>query len=117
MKNLFISEILNYIIVIGIGVLSLFVRRQLKIYTNSKLKLIEIQKEAIKQSMGIAAYNKDRSLVIDIVKTVEQLGKEFNWNDEFKHIKVLQFIEGKTGLSDEEIYNMIKSTVLDINRN
>ncbi|XOQ58323.1 MAG: hypothetical protein ACFWUI_01205 [Clostridium sp.] len=51
-----------------------------------------------------------------MVKTVEQLGKEFNWEGAVKHSKVLELIEGKTGLSDDEIYNIIKSTVLEVNQ-
>ncbi|MFU0784327.1 hypothetical protein [Clostridium sp.] len=55
-------------------------------------------------------------IVQDMVKTVEQLGKEFNWEGAVKHSKVLELIEGKTGLSDDEIYNIIKSTVLEVNQ-
>jgi len=66
---------------------------------DSKQNLIEKQKEVIKQSMDIELYNKDVAVVKNEVKTVEQLGKEFDWDGAIKHSKVLELIQGKTGLT------------------
>ncbi|ELP59258.1 hypothetical protein F502_10278 [Clostridium pasteurianum DSM 525 = ATCC 6013] len=73
-------------------------RRQVKAFLDSKQELINKQKEALKQTMGIELYNKDVDVVKNAVKTVEQLGKEFNWEGAIKHSKVLELIEGKTAL-------------------
>ncbi|MFL0197765.1 hypothetical protein ACJDU8_19665 [Clostridium sp. WILCCON 0269] len=43
------------------------------------------------------------------------LGKESNWKGAVKHPKVLELIKGKIGLSYDEIYNIIKGTVLEVN--
>ncbi len=114
------TEIVNSIVIpiIGaaIGTIIEIGRRQIKSYMDSKQKLIEKQKEAVKQSMGIELYNKDVKVVQDTVKTVEQIGKEFDWDGALKHSKVLELIAGKTGLSDTEIYNIIKATVLEVNK-
>lgn len=55
------------------------------------------------------------SVVKQAVQTVEQLGKEFNWEGKIKHSKVREMVEGKTGLSDTDIFNTIKATVLEVN--
>ncbi len=115
MKELFINGILIPILVAVIGTILEIGRRQVKAFLDSKQQLIEKQKEALIQTMGIEQYNKDKQVIEDTVKTVEQLGKEFNWEGTFKHSKVLELIEGKTGLSDAEIFNIIKATVLEVN--
>lgn len=113
------QTIINDIIipVVGAGVATILEigRRQVKAFLDSKQELIEKQKEALKQTIGIEQYNKDEAIVKDAVKTVEQLGKEFNWEGAVKHSKVLELISGKTGLSDDDIFNIIKGTVLEVN--
>ncbi|URZ15814.1 hypothetical protein [Clostridium felsineum] len=114
MKELVINQILIPLLVAVIGTILEVSRRQLKGYLDSKKELIEKQKEALKQSMGIEQYNKDVAIIKQAVATVEQLGKEFNWDGVLKHSKVLEMIRGKTKFTDEEIYNMIKATVLEV---
>ncbi len=116
MNQLFINSILIPVVGAGVGTILEIGRRQLKSFLDSKLELIEKQKEVLKQSIGIEQYNNDKTIVQDAVKTVEQLGKEFNWEGEIKHSKVLEMIEGKTGLSDTDVYNIIKGTVLEVNK-
>lgn len=76
------QTIINDIIipVVGAGVVTVLEigRRQVKAFLDSKQELINKQKEAIKQSMGIELYNKDVAVVKKAVFAVEQLGKEFN---------------------------------------
>lgn len=115
MKELLINGILIPILVAVIGTILEIGRRQVKFFLDSKQQLIEKQKEALIQTMGIEQYNKDKQVIQDAVKTVEQLGKEFNWEGTIKHSKVLELIEGKTGLSDTDIYNIIKAAVLEVN--
>lgn len=116
MDTTLISSIVIPVVGAVIGTILEIARRQLKTYLNSKQGLIDKQKEAVKQSMGIEMYNKDKQIVQDTVKTVEQLGKELDWDGTLKHSKVLELIKDKTGLSDTEIYNIIKATVLEVNK-
>lgn len=111
-----INNIIIPIVGAVIGTILEIGRRQLKAYLDSKKDLIEKQKEAVKQSMGIELYNKDVKVVQDAVKTIEQIGREMNWDGTLKHSKVLELVKDKTGLSDTEIYNIIKATVLEVNK-
>lgn len=113
------QTIVNEIIIpiIGAGVVAVLEigRRQLKAFLDAHKELIEKQKEAVIQTIGIDQYNKDVAIVKNAVFTAEQLGKEFNWEGTIKHSKVLELIQGKTGLSDDEIFNIIKGAVLEVN--
>lgn len=117
MKEQIINQIIVPILVAGIGTIIEIGRRQVKKFLDSKQELIEKQKEALQQSMGIEQYNKDADTVKQMVMTVEQLGKENDWKGELKHSKVLEMVEGKTGLSDDEIFNIIKAAVAELNIN
>lgn len=115
MKELVINQIVIPLLVAIIGTILEVSRRQLKAFLDAHKELIEKEKEALENSIGIEKYNKDVATIKIAVQAVEQLGKEFNWDGEIKHNKVLKLIEGKTGLTDEEIYNMIKAAVSEIN--
>lgn len=116
MKEQIINQIVVPVLVMIIGTILEVARRQLKIYLDSKQELIDKQKEALQQSMGIEQYNKDVSTVKQTVLAVEQLGREFNWEGAIKHSKVLEKLKGKTGLTDAEIYDIIKAVVADLNK-
>ncbi|MBV4424936.1 hypothetical protein [Clostridium tyrobutyricum] len=116
MNATLVNNIIIPIVGAGVGTILEIARRQIKAFLDSKQKLIQKQQESLKQSMGVELYNKDKQFVQDMVKTVEQMGKEMNWDGALKHSKVLEFIAGKTGLSDTEIYNIIKGAVLEVNK-
>lgn len=116
MNQTLITSIIIPILVAVIGTILEIARRQVKAFIDSNRQLIEKQKQALIQSMGIERYNADVAIVKQAVQTVEQLGKEFNWEGTVKHSKVLEMIEGKTGLTDTEIYNIIKAVVLQVNQ-
>lgn len=116
MNATLVNNIIIPIVGAGVGTILEIARRQIKAFLDSKQELIEKQKESVKQSMGVELYNKDKQFVQDMVKTVEQMGKEMNWDGALKHSKVLEFIAGKTGLSDTDIYNIIKGAVLEVNK-
>lgn len=62
--------------------------------------------------MGQDEYNHAKEAAQDIVYKVEQLGKELAWDAVTKHSKAVEEIAAKcTGLTDEDIYNIIKTTV------
>lgn len=115
MKELIINQVVIPLLLAGIGTIAEIARRQYKKYIDSKQELIEKQKEALQQTMGIEQYNKDVSTIKQAVMTIEQLGKEYDWKGAIKHTKVLELVEGKTGLTDEEIFNIIKAAVAGLN--
>lgn len=116
MKELIVNQIVIPVLVAGIGTILEIGRRQVKFYLDSKQDLIKKQDKALEQSMGTEQYNKDKTYLKGIVKTVEQLGKEFDWEGTVKHSKVLEIIKDKTNLRDDEIYNIIKETVFEVNQ-
>jgi hypothetical protein len=115
MKDLIINQIIVPVLIVLIGTIIEIGRRQLKKFLGSNEELIDKQKQALQQSIGIELYNKDRETIRDAVKAVEQLGKENHWAGSLKHSKVFEMVQGKTGLTDEEIFNIIKATVAEFN--
>lgn len=115
MKELLISQVvtpvLEVILTLLIGIITYYAKQ----FYNKHKDFLALQREQIVQKIGIDKYNADIAVVTQAVKTVEQLGKEFDWQGELKHSKVLEMIESKTGLSDTDIYNIIKATVLEVN--
>lgn len=74
--------------------------------------------EALKAKIGQEEYNHTKQVAQDIVYKVEQLGKELAWDGIEKHAKAAEGIASKCAdLSDEEIYNIIKTTVGMFNTN
>lgn len=87
-------------------------------FYNRQLKFIEQQEEALKIKMGQEQYNHVKGEAQDIIYKVEQLGKELAWDAVTKHAKAAEEIAAKyTGLSEEDIYNIIKTTVGLMNSN
>ncbi len=85
-------------------------------YYNRQLQFIEQQETTLKAKMGQEEYNRTKQEAIEIVYKVEQLGKELAWDAVTKHAKAAEEIAAKsTGLSEEDIYNIIKTTVGMIN--
>ncbi|MFL0196712.1 hypothetical protein ACJDU8_14270 [Clostridium sp. WILCCON 0269] len=82
----------------------------------SKQELIGKQKEALKQQLGDAQYNKDVDTAKRIIMAVEQMGKEYNWEGAIKHSKVVEKITTQTGLSAGDIFDIIKATVSEIGK-
>jgi len=68
--------------------------------------------------MGQENYDNAKQVAQDIIFKVEQLGKELAWDAVTKHAKAAEEIASKyTGLSEEDIYSVIKNTVGMINTN
>lgn len=81
-------------------------------YYNKQLEFISQQQETLKTEMGQNEYNHTKEVAQDVAYKVEQLGKELAWDTVTKHAKVAEEIAAKcTGLIDEDIYNIIKTTV------
>lgn len=120
-KNYIISYVLYFIIT---GILSYAANLLKKMkedknsYYNKQAEFIAAQQEALKAKMGQDNYNHTMQVSKDIVYKIEQLGKELAWDAVTKHAKAAEEIAAKcTGLSDEDIYNIIKTTVGMLNAN
>ncbi|AGK96525.1 phage holin, LLH family [Clostridium pasteurianum] len=115
MKEIIISQILipilGAIISTFIGIITYYARQ---LYNKHK-GFLQLQQQELIQKIGIDKYNIDVVIIKNAVKAVEQLGKENDWTGTFKHSKVLELIADKTGLTDEQIYNIIKGAVLEVN--
>lgn len=109
--NKIVPDVLYAIITILIGLITYYAKQ----FWLKHKDFLELQREQLIQKIGIDTYNKDVAMLQNAVYAVEQLGKEFDWEGTVKHSKVLEMIEGKTGLSNEEIYSIIKATVGEIN--
>jgi hypothetical protein len=110
--NKIVPDLLYTIVTIILGIITYYVK---KFWLEHK-SFLELQRQQLIQKIGIDKYNQDVAAVKEAVKTVEQLGKEFDWEGTIKHSKVLELVEGKTGLASDEIYNIIKATVLEVNK-
>lgn len=78
--------------------------------------VVDLQAQHLQQVIGKDKYDADKETVKEAVYAVEQQAKEFDWEGELKHSKVLDMVEGKTGLTDEQIFNLIKGFVLEVNK-
>lgn len=111
-----------YLIITGIlsyaAVLLKKMKEDKNSFYNKQTEFIAAQQEALKAKIGQDEYNHTKQVAQDIVYKVEQLGKELAWDGIEKHAKAAEDIATKcTGLSDEEIYNIIKTTVGMLNTN
>lgn len=115
MKEILISQVLTPIIEVIIstilGIALYYVRK----FYNKHKDFLELQRQQLIQKINIDKYNKDIAVVKNAVNAVEQLGKENKWKGTIKHAKVLEIIKDKTGLTDEQIFNVIKGAVLEVN--
>lgn len=117
MRNLFISQVVIPILGVVFNILLGVIAFYIKTFWNKHKNVLELQRQQLIQKIGIDKYNADVVKVKEAVYAAEQLGKEFDWNGTLKHSKVLEMIEGKTGLTDDQIFNIIKSLVGEMNSN
>ena len=120
-KNYVISYVLYFIItgLISYGaVLLKKIRDDKNSFYNEQLIFVDQQKEALKTKIGQENYDHTKQVAQDIIYKVEQLGKELAWDAVTKHAKATEEIASKyMGLSEEDIYSIIKTTVGMINAN
>jgi hypothetical protein len=120
-KNYVISYVL-YLAITGIVSYGTALLKKMKddknSFYNKQLEFINQQQEALKANIGQDEYNHTKQEAQDIVYKVEQLGKELAWDAVTKHTTAAEEIAAKcTGLTDEDIYNIIKTTVGMFNAN
>lgn len=120
--NLNLTQAIAYIIyflLTSIGALILKEFKKMREDKNSfyskQIEFIGQQQEALKAKLGQEEYDHAKKQAEDIIYKVEQLGKELAWDAVTKHSKATEWISQETGLSDEQIFDIIKSTVGYIN--
>ncbi|AKA72356.1 hypothetical protein [Clostridium scatologenes] len=114
-KNYVISYGIYFLITAVLGYATAIFKKMKddkKSFYNKQMDLINAQQEALKAKVGEEEYNRTKQEVQDIIYKIEQLGKELAWDAVTKHAKAAEEVASKyTGLSDEDIYNIIKTTV------
>lgn len=108
-----IPEVLFLVISICISIITYFTKK----FLTSHKDFLEYQKQQLIQKMGIDKYNHDLDVAKGLVLSVEQQAKTFDWHGDIKHAKATELISNATGLTNEEIYNVIMSTVAELNKN
>lgn len=117
MKELVINQVVIPLLGVGINIVGGIAAYYAKQFYNKHKNVLELEEQQLQQKIGEDKYNMDVARVRQAVYAVEQLGKEFNWSGTFKHNKVLEMIEGKIALTDEQVFNIIKGVVGEINVN
>ena len=114
MKDI-IVQVLPQVIYYLIMALVAFIAVEWKKYNAKVLALKAQAEETAKNTLGLANYTKDRQLVVDSVYKAEQLAKEQALDGLTKHSLVSEWVADKTGLSEDQIFSIIKATVGLIN--
>jgi len=113
--NYIISYVLYLIITAILSYLAVLFKKMKEnkaSYYNKISAIAAQQQEALKVKMGQEEYNHAKQVAQDIIYKVEQLGKELAWDAVTKHAKAAEEITAKcTGLSDQDIYDIIKTTI------
>lgn len=105
-----IASALSIAVTALLGILSFYLKK----YLCSKQKILEYQKQQLINKIGYEHYTHDIKIAQGIIHSVEQLGKEYDWASIVKHTHAAELISEKTRLSAEDIFNIIKATVGEI---
>jgi hypothetical protein len=117
LKDLLINEVVPQIIYVVVTTILGIVAYQVKKFLDTNKSFLEAQKEELIQKIGIDKYNQDVAIAKQIILAVEQMGKNFNWEGAVKKLKASEFIMEKTGLSEQDINNIIEATIAEFNKN
>jgi hypothetical protein len=115
-KELLVNQIIPQICYVIIATVAGIVTYEVKKFLVAKHELIEKQKQELIQKIGIDKYNQDIEIAKGVIMAVEQMGREYNWEGIIKHAKATELISQKTGLNSEDIFNIIKATVAELNK-
>jgi hypothetical protein len=117
-----INQVVAYALYLIIMAVVGFILKEVQILKNDKksfynqfLSVKDTELQHTKELLGQQNYDKAKQIIVDAVYQAEQLGKEMVWDGLTKHSKVSEWVAGKTNLSEEDIFSIIKSTVGYIN--
>lgn len=110
-----IIQLLPQVLTIVLTAIVGFIATIFRNWCNANKALIETEKQQLIQLIGVDNYNKEVNLAKTAIQSVEEQARNFNWDSTIKHAKATEAISNATGLTDEEIYNIIKATVNEWN--
>jgi translation initiation factor 2 alpha subunit (eIF-2alpha) len=110
-------QILPQVLLLIITAILGFISVIFKNWWNAHKTLIEVQKQQVIQTIGIDKYNQDISIAKSIIHSIEEQARNFNWDGIIKHSKATELISKETGLTADQIFNIIKATVDEWNSN
>lgn len=114
-KELLIQEIIPLVFYAVISTAASVATYELKKFIAARQDLIEKERAKLIQAIGIEKYNHDIQIAKSIICSIEQMGKEYNWEGSVKHTKAFELISQKTSLSEDDIFQIIKGTVGEFN--
>ena len=120
-----INQIIAYFFYLALMGIGGYATKVWKEHNKAILELKQKEEERAVQILGQQTTDRAKKIVSDAVYEFEQLGKENDWEGDLKHSKVLDFVEGKLKdlsegkiiLTDDDIFDVIKTTVGMINAN
>ena len=116
MTNLIFDKIIADTCYLGVtlifGVTSFYIKK----FLNSKKDFLEHEKNILKEKLGIEQYKKDVSIAKNIVLSIEEIAKSYDWKGAIKHSNAVELIKKKTNLKDDDIDMIIKSVVAGLNK-
>lgn len=110
-----IIQILPQVLAIIITAIAGFIAAILRNWGNANKTLIETEKQQLIQKIGVDSYNQEVSLAKTVIQSVEEQARNFNWDSTIKHAKATELISNATGLTEEQIFDIIKATVNEWN--
>ena len=111
------AQIIAYAFFLLISVEIVFIGRKYQERSKEILAFQAKEEARAEELLGIENYKKARQIVIDSIYKFEELGKQFAYDGITKHSLVTEEASKLTGLSEEEIFNIIKATCGLINSN
>jgi len=117
MLNDIIIQILPQVLFSIITVIAGFIAVIAKQWWNAHKDFTEVQKQQMVQTIGINKFNQDVSIAKLLIHSVEEQARNFNWDSTIKHAKATELISSGTGLTADQIYNIIKATVDELKTN
>lgn len=118
MTNVFneiMVQVLPQLLFMIITTLLTFITLIAKKWWIANQSLIEAQRQHVIQKIGIDKYNQDVEMAKTIIKSIEEQARSIDWTSEIKHAKATEIISGITSLSSDQIFNIIKATVDELN--
>jgi translation initiation factor 2 alpha subunit (eIF-2alpha) len=116
MQNLLVQILPQFLLLI-ITAIAGFISTIFKDWWDAHKALIEVQKQQVIQTIGIDKYNQDVCIAKSVIHSVEEQARNFNWDGSIKHSKATELISKETGLTADQIFNIIKATVDEWNSN
>ena len=114
MLNDIIIQILPQVLFSIITVIIGFIAAIAKQWWNAHKGFIEVEKQKVVQTIGIEKYEADVSIAKQLINSVEEQARNFNWDSTIKHAVATKLISGGTALTADQIYNIIKATVNEL---